>query len=48
MDDGVSELLKYSWWGDKGQVNQAFYNTNYVTVDANYRSNWSTMYTYIR
>ena len=48
MDDGVSELLKYSWWGDKGQVNQAFYNTNYVTVDANYRSNWSSMYTYIR
>ena len=48
MDDGVSELLKYSWWGDKGQINQAFYNTNYVTVDANYRSNWSSMYTYIR
>ncbi len=48
MDDGVSELLKYSWWGDKGQVNQAFYNTNYVTPDANYRSNWSSMYTYIR
>lgn len=48
MDDGVSELLKYSWWGDKGQVNRAFYDPNYVTVNSNYRSNWSTMYTYIR
>ena len=20
MDDGVSDLLKYSWWGDKGDL----------------------------
>ena len=48
MDDGVSELVKYSWWGDKGQVNRAFYDPNYVTVTSNYRSNWSSMYTHIR
>lgn len=48
MDDGVSDLLKYSWYGDKGAVNRAFYDPNYITVNSNYRSNWSSMYTYIR
>lgn len=48
MDDGVSELLKYSWYGDKGQVNQMFYRPNIITPDSNYRSNWSSMYRYIR
>lgn len=48
MDDGVSELIKYSWFGDKGQVNQMFYRPNYITPEGNFRSNWSSMYTYIR
>lgn len=48
MDDGVSELIKYSWFGDKGQVNQMFYRPNYITPEGNFRSNWASMYTYIR
>ena len=49
MDDGVTDLLKYSWYGvTAGQVNRFFYEDNYVTEQSNFRSNWSSMYTYIR
>lgn len=48
MDDGVSDLIKYSWYTTNGQVNRAFYDTGYVTANSNYRSNWSGMYEYIR
>ena len=48
LDDGMSELIKYSWYGDKGQFNRVFYLDNYVTPDSNFLSNWSSMYTYIR
>lgn len=48
FDDGISDLIKYSWWGDHGAVNKAFYDPNNVTATSNYRSNWSSMYTYIR
>ncbi len=48
LTDGMSELLKYSWYGDKGEFNRVFYNDNYVTVESNFLSNWSSMYTYIR
>lgn len=48
MDDGVSELVKYSWYGDKGQVNQMFYRPESFTPESNYRSNWASMYRQIR
>lgn len=49
FDDGVTDLVKYSWWGvNGGTVNQFFYLDNIVTPVANFRSNWSSMYTYIR
>lgn len=48
LTDGMSELLKYSWYGDKGEYNKVFYLDNYVTVESNFLSNWSSMYTYIR
>lgn len=48
LDDGMSELIKYSWYGDKGQFNRVFYLDNYITPDGNFLSNWSNMYTYIR
>ncbi len=49
FDDGVTDLVKYSWWGTNGgTVNQFFYLGDIVTPEANFRSNWSSMYTYIR
>ncbi len=48
LTDGMSELIKYSWFGDKGEFNRVFYLDNYVTVESNFLSNWSSMYTYIR
>ena len=50
FDDGVTDLVKYSWWGvNGGTVNQFFYNpSDIVTPESNFRSNWSSMYTYIR
>lgn len=49
MDDGATDLLKYSWYGVSGGVmNRFFYEDNYVTETSNFRSNWSTMYTRIR
>lgn len=48
MNDGVSELIKYSWYNDKGEVNKFFYDANYVTAEANFRSIWGDHYTRIR
>lgn len=49
MDDGATDLVKYSWYNVAGGVmNKYFYETNYVTPESNFRSNWSSMYTYIR
>jgi len=49
MDDGATDLLKYSWYGvNGGAMNKFFYQTNYVTETSNFRSNWSGMYTRIR
>lgn len=49
MDDGATDLLKYSWYGvDGGKMNRFFYMNNYVTPESNFRSNWGSMYTNIR
>lgn len=49
MDDGASDLVKYSWYGvSAGAMNKFFYETNYVTPENNFRSNWSGMYENIR
>lgn len=49
MDDGATDLIKYSWYGvDAGAMNRFFYTNNYVTAESNFRSNWSGMYTRIR
>lgn len=49
MDDGVSDLIKYSWYNvAQGKVNMLFYQNNYFTADGNFRSNWDRMYTHIR
>ena len=49
MDDGVSDLIKYSWFNvTEGSVNKLFYYDNMMSPDANYRSNWDDMYEQIR
>lgn len=49
MDDGATDLVKYSWFGvDGGKMNRFFYQSNYVTEQSNFRSNWNDMYTRIR
>ena len=49
MDDGVSDLIKYSWFNvAEGSVNKLFYYDNMMSPDANYRSNWDDMYEQIR
>ncbi|MBD5367512.1 MAG: RagB/SusD family nutrient uptake outer membrane protein [Bacteroides sp.] len=49
IDDGVSDLLKSTWYNvDGGAFNKFFFLDNYLTVESNFRSNWGTMYTYIR
>ena len=50
FDDGVTDLVKYSWWGvNGGTVNQFFYSpASILTPEGNFRSNWSSMYSYIR
>ena len=46
MDDGASDLIKYSWYGvDGGKMNRFFYQSNFVTPQGNFRSNWNDMYT---
>jgi hypothetical protein len=48
-DDGVTDLLKSSWYNvSAGCINRFFYLNNFVTVESNFRSNWSTMYQRIR
>ena len=48
MDDGATDLVKYSWYGvSAGAMNRFFYQPNYVTEQSNFRSNWSAMYTWI-
>lgn len=50
FDDGVSDLIKYSWYGvlnQGGRVNQFFYTGSSFTAESNFRSNWAN-YTYIR
>ena len=49
FDDGVTDLVKYSWWGvNGGTVNQFFYLGDIVNPENNFRSNWGSMYSYIR
>lgn len=49
MDDGASDLIKYSWYGvASGAMNKMFYEPNYISPQTNFRSNWSSMYTNIR
>lgn len=50
FDDGISDLVKYSWYGvlnQGGRVNQFFYTGASFTAESNFRSNWAN-YTYIR
>ena len=49
MDDGASDLVKYSWYGvSAGAMNKFFYEPNYVTPENNFRSNWDARYENIR
>lgn len=49
VDDGVSDLIKCPWYNvDGGALNKIFFQDNYVTVESNFRSNWGTMYNWIR
>ncbi len=49
MDDGASELIKFSWYGVVGgEFNKYFYDSNTITPEGNFRSNWASMYTFIR
>ncbi len=49
IDDGVSDLLKASWYNvGGGAFNKLFFQDNYVTVESNFRSNWGSMYNFIR
>lgn len=48
FDDCVSDLVKESWYGTGGgAVNKMFYQSDIITPESNFRSNWG-MYTYIR
>lgn len=48
MDDGMSDLIKYSWYTSNGQVNRAFYEPTYVTVNSNFRNKWDNLYQHVR
>lgn len=49
MDDGCTDLVKYSWYNiAEGTVNKFFYMNRMVSADSNFRSNWDGMYTFIR
>lgn len=49
MDDGCTDLVKYSWYNvSEGTVNKFFYMNNLISADGNFRSNWDGMYTFIR
>lgn len=49
MDDGISDLLKYSWYGvEGGTINRFFYEDNFISPEGNFRSNWNGMYLHIR
>lgn len=49
LEDAYTDLIKSSWYNvNGGAVNKFFYQDNYVTVESNFRSNWSTMYAHIR
>lgn len=49
MRDGISDLVKYSWYGvSSGLVNRFLYGNLQMNADQNFRSNWSSMYSYIR
>ncbi len=49
MDDGATDLVKYSWYNVAGgTMNRFFYQTNYVTPEGNFRSNWNDHYVRIR
>ena len=48
FDDCISDLVKESWYGTGGgTVNKFFYQSDIITPESNFRSNWG-MYTYIR
>lgn len=48
MDDGATDLIKYSWYNvSAGSMNKFFYQPNFVTEQSNFRSNWSSMYNWI-
>ena len=49
IEDMWADLYMGSWYNVAGgTVNKSFYLDNYVTVESNFRSNWGTMYSYIR
>ncbi len=49
MDDGCTDLIKYSWYNiAEGTVNKFFYGDVKISADSNFRSNWDGMYTFIR
>ncbi|MDE6802920.1 MAG: RagB/SusD family nutrient uptake outer membrane protein [Muribaculaceae bacterium] len=50
ITDGATDLLKGSWYNvDGGAFNKMFFQDNYITVTGgDFRSNWSSMYNYIR
>ena len=48
FDDCVTDLVKESWYGTGGgTVNKFFYQSDIITPESNFRSNWG-MYSYIR
>ncbi len=47
-DDSLTDLVKQSWYGvGGGAVNHMFYDDNYITPQADFRSKWG-FYSYIR
>ncbi len=50
VTDGASDLLKGSWYNvDGGAFNKMFFQDNYITVSGgDFRSNWGSMYNYVR
>lgn len=49
MDDGASDLIKYSWYGvAAGSMNKFFYDPGTMTPEGNFRSNWKARYENIR
>ncbi|MDE5608117.1 MAG: RagB/SusD family nutrient uptake outer membrane protein [Muribaculaceae bacterium] len=50
ITDGVSDLLKGSWWNVAGGTfNKMFFQDNVISVtNGDFRSNWGSMYNYVR